>query len=108
MKTHHVALAALALSVLASAALAAGPAMFVPRGHGPSSKDHTPLLEQCAAYQKEFSAAIKDRPPSAKVVEAQRLDREGLRMCDMQGARVTQGVNDIAEALEMIGVQPTL
>jgi hypothetical protein len=31
-----------------------------------------------------------------------------VRYCDMQETKATQGANEIAEALHMIGVQPTL
>jgi hypothetical protein len=104
----RLALAAFAVSVLASSAMAAPPIMFFPRGHPLDSKDHTPLLEQCTAYQSEFTKAAAQQPPSATLAEAQRLDREGVRYCDMQQLRVTQGANEIAEALHMIGVQPSL
>src|SRR5882724_7612903 len=97
MLVPRLVLAALAASALASSAMAAPPILFPPRGHPLDSKDHTPLLEQCATYQSEFTKA-----------DAQQLDREGVRYCDMQQLRVTQGVNEIAEALQMIGVQPSL
>jgi hypothetical protein len=103
----RLALAALAASVLASSAIAAPPILRV-AGHEPDSKDHTPLLEQCTAYQHEFTRAAAQLPPSAALREAQRLDREGMRYCDMQETRATQGANEIAEALHMIGVQPSL
>ena len=104
----RLVLAALAASALASSAMAAPPILFPPRGHPLDSKDHTSLLEQCATYQSEFTKAAAQQPPSATFAEAQRLDREGVRYCDMQQLRVTQGVNEIAEALQMIGVQPSL
>jgi hypothetical protein len=104
----RLALAAVAASLLSSAAFAAPPIFLIPRGHPPESKDHTPLLEQCSAYQSEFSKAAAQMPPSATLAEAQRLDREGARYCDMQETRVTKGADEIAEALHMIGVQPSL
>jgi len=104
----RLALAAFAASVLASSAIAAPPIILLPRGHPLDSKDHTPLLEQCAAYQSEFTKAAAQQPPSATLAEAQRLDREGMRYCDMQQTKATQGANEIAEALQMIGVQPRL
>jgi len=104
----RLALAALAASVMASSAMAAPPILIPPRGHPLDSKDHTPLLEQCAAYQSEFTKAAAQRPPSATLAEAQRLDRDGMRYCDMQQTKATQGANEIAEALHMIGVQPGL
>jgi hypothetical protein len=104
----RLALAAVAASVLAASAMAAPPIMFPLRGHPLDSKDHTPVLEQCAAYQGEFTKAAAEQPASATLVEAQRLDREGMRYCDMQQTKATQGANEIAEALHMIGVQPSL
>jgi hypothetical protein len=105
----RLALAAVAASVLASSAMAADPLLIRPPiGHPPSSKDHTPLIEQCAAYQSEFTKAAAQQPPSATLAEAQQLDREGMRYCDMQQTKATQGADEIAEALHMIGVQPTL
>ena len=104
----RLALAAFAASVLASSAMAAPPIILLPRTHPLDSKDHTPLLEQCAAYQSEFTKAAAQMPPSRNLLEAQRLDREGLRYCDMQETRATQGADEIAEALQMIGVQPQL
>lgn len=104
----RLALAALAASVLASSAMAAGPAVMFRNDHGPSSKDHTPLIEECSAYQNEFTQAAAHQPPSSALREAERLDREGVRYCDMQETKATQGANEIAEALHMIGVQPTL
>ncbi len=104
----RLALAAFAASILVSSAIAAPPIILLPRGHPLDSKDHTPLLEQCAAYQSEFTKAAAQQPPSPRLLEAQRLDREGVRYCDMQQLRATQGANEIAEALQMIGVQPSL
>jgi len=104
----RLVLAALSASVLASSTMAAPPIVLLPRGHPLDSKDHTPLLEQCAAYQSEFTKAAAQQPPSPRLLEAQRLDREGVRYCDMQQLRATQGANEIAEALQMIGVQPGL
>ncbi len=104
----RLALAVLAVSVLASSAIAAPPVLLWAASHEPYSKDHTPLLEQCDAYQREFIRASAQQPPSAALREAQRLDREGVRYCDMQETRATQGANEIAEALHMIGVRPGL
>ena len=110
----RLALAALAASVLASPAIAdpsiihTGPPGHIgPLGHPLHSKDHTPVLEVCAAYQSEFEEAAAQQPPSATLREAQRLDREGKRYCDEQRQRATQGANEMAEALHMIGVPPT-
>lgn len=103
----RLALAVLVASVLASSAFAAPPILRV-AGHEPDSKDHTPLLEQCDAHQRAFLRASAQQPPSAVLREAQRLDREGVRYCDMLGTRATQGANEIADALHMIGVQPRL
>jgi hypothetical protein len=110
MLSPRLALAAVAASVLASSAFAAPPSLIIipPGGHPPNSKDHTPVIEQCAAYQREFTKASAQMPPSATLAEAQRLDREGARYCDMQQTKATQGANEIAEALHMIGVQPSL
>jgi hypothetical protein len=102
----RLVLAAVAASVLASSAIAAPPILRTAARH--DSKDHTPLLEQCDAYQREFTRAAAQQPPSAALGEAERLDREGVRYCDMYGTHTTQGANEIAEALHMIGVQPTL
>jgi hypothetical protein len=105
----RLVLAAFAASVLASSAFAAPPFIFIPQGgHPPDSKDHTPVIEQCAAYQREFTKAAAQTPPSATLAEAQRLDREGVRYCDMQQTKATQGADEIAEALHMIGVRPSL
>jgi hypothetical protein len=104
----RLALAVLAASVLASSAMADPLIVRPPGGHPNNSKDHTPLLEQCDAYQREFTRAAAQQPPSATLREAERLDREGVRYCDLYGTRTTQGANEIAEALHMIGVQPTL
>jgi len=105
----RLALAAIAASVVVSSAFA-DPSLIIrpPGGHPPNSKDHTPLIEQCATYQSEFTKAAAQMPPSATLAEAERLDREGMRYCDMQETRVTKGVDEIAEALHMIGVQPSL
>ena len=108
MLVSRLALAAVAASLLSSAAFAAPPVFLVPRAHPFQSKDHTPVLEQCTTYQNEFSRAAAQMPPSATLAEAQRLDREGLRYCDMQETRVTKGADEIAEALHMIGAQPSL
>jgi hypothetical protein len=104
----RLALAVLAASVLASSAIAAPPVLLRVAGHEPDSKDHTPLLEQCAAYQREFTRAAAQQPPSATLREAERLDREGTRYCDMQETKATQGAHEIAEALNLIGVRPSL
>ena len=108
----RLALAALAVSVMAAPALA-DPVIFRlplahPLGHPLDSKDHTPVVEQCSAYQAEFVKAAAQTPPSPTLTEAQRLDSEGVRYCDMQQLHMTQGANEIAEALHMIGVQPSL
>ena len=108
MRIPRLALAVVAASVLATSAMAAAPIIFPPRGRPLDSKDHTPVLEQCAAYQSEFTKAAAAQPTSATLVEAQRLDREGMRYCDMQQTKATQGANEIAEALHMIGAQPSL
>jgi hypothetical protein len=108
MLVPRLALAAVAASILASSAMAAPPIMFPVRGHPLDSKDHTPVLERCAAYQGEFTKAAAQQPASATLAEAQRLDREGMRYCDMQQTKATQGANEIAEALLMIGVRPSL
>jgi hypothetical protein len=104
----RLALAAFATSVLAASAIADPLLIRPPGGHPLDSKDHTPLLEQCAAYQSEFTKAAAQQPPSATLAEAQRLDREGMRYCDLQQTKATQGADEIAEALHMIGVQPSL
>lgn len=105
----RLALAALVASAVASSAFAADPFIIRPPvGHPLHSKDHTPLIEQCTAYQNEFTRAAAQMPPSARLTEAERLDRDGMRYCDMQETRVTKGVDEIAEALHMIGVQPSL
>jgi len=107
----RLALAAvLAVSALASTAYAAPPIFRFPLGisHPLDSKDHTPVVEQCSAYQAEFTKAAAQMPMSPTLTEAERLDREGVRYCDMQQLRMTQGANEIAEALHMIGVQPSL
>lgn len=108
MLIHRLALAAVAASVLASSAVAAPPILVLPHTHPLDSKDHTPLLEQCAAYQGEFTKAAAQMRPSRNLLEAQRLDREGMRYCDMQQTKATKGAGEIAEALHMIGVQPSL
>jgi hypothetical protein len=74
--------------------------------HGLDSKDHTPLLEQCAAYEAEFTRAIANRPATHKVVEAQRLYNQGVHLCNMDQTKATQGANEISEALQLIGAQP--
>ena len=123
MRFDHLMLAAVATAVLSSSAVAA-PSTFMiidhgPSGkhlipvvalaHGPSSKDHTPVLEQCSAYENQFNKAVANQPASSpKVVEAKRLDREGIRMCNREETKATQGANELAEALHMIGVQPRL
>jgi hypothetical protein len=124
MRFDHLMLAAVATAVLSSSAVAA-PSTFMPiidhgpsgkhpipivaLAHGPSSKDHTPVLEQCSAYEDQFSKAVATQPASSpKVVEAKRLEREGIRMCNREETKATQGANELAEALHMIGVQPRL
>jgi hypothetical protein len=106
----RLVLAALAVSALASTASAAPPILRFPLGiaHPPNSKDHTPLIEACNTYQAEFVRAAAQMPPSPTLAEAQRLDRDGVRYCDMQETRVNRGVDEIGEALHMIGVQPSL
>jgi len=104
----RLTLAALAVSVMAAPALADPVILRFPLGHPLDSKDHTPVVEQCSAYQAEFVKAAAQTPPSPTLTEAQRLDREGVRYCDMQQLHMTQGANEIAEALHMIGVQPSL
>jgi len=78
-----------------------------PRGIRSTARTYAPA-RTVRTYQSEFTKAAAQQPPSATLAEAQRLDREGVRYCDMQQLRVTQGVNEIAEALHMIGVQPSL
>ena len=111
MLVRRIAFAAFAASALLSSALA-GPSFAASfggvGGHGPDSKDHTPLLEQCTAYESEFKRAEADRPPSHRLVEAQRLYRDGVRNCNMEQTKATQGANDLAEALQVIGAQPRI
>ena len=110
MLVRRVAFAAFTASALLSSALV-GPSFATvtrPGGGGLNSKDHTPVLERCAAYESEFKRAAADQPPSHKLVEAQRLNLQGVRSCDMNETRATQGANDIAEALQLIGAHPGL
>ena len=69
---------------------------------------HTPLLEQCTAYEAEFNTATAGRPFSHKLVEAQRLYRDGVRLCNMEQTKATQGANELSEALQLIGAQPRI
>jgi hypothetical protein len=106
MLVRRFMLVAFAATALASSAFAADHPSST--GHGPKSKDHTPLLEECAAYKTEFARAIGQQPQSKRTNEAQRLFNEGERFCSMDGAKVTQGANDMAEALRLIGARPSL
>ena len=69
-------------------------------------------IRPCSSSAPPISAssrgAAAQQPPSATLREAERLDREGTRYCDMQETKATQGANEIAEALHMIGVHPSL
>src|SRR5262245_65874077 len=93
----RLALAAIAASVVVSSALA-DPLLIIrpPGGHPPHSKDHTPLIEQCSAYQDEFTRAAARMPPSATLAEAERLDRDGVRYCAMQAPRGNKRVDGAA------------
>jgi hypothetical protein len=94
---HRLAIAAFAASVVTSSAFAG------------ADSDHTPLLEQCAAYQREFVQAVAGRPASSPtVLRAQQMYREGVDLCGMGGRQSTAGVGRLAEALQLIGVQPSL
>jgi hypothetical protein len=108
MLVRHLAIAAFAASILASSAFAASFGGGVRGGQGPDSKDHTPLLEACAAYQKEFTRAIADQPVTRKTAEAQRLFRDGVHLCREDQTKTTQGANEISEALQLIGAQPRI
>ena len=106
MLVRRFMLVAFAAMALTSSAFAAGHPSAT--GHGPKSKDHTPLIEECSAYKTEFTRAIAQQPQSKRTSEAQRLFNEGDRFCSMDGAKVTQGANDMAEALRLIGANPSL
>ena len=111
MLVRRVAFAAFTAAALLSSALA-GPSFAAGfggvGGHGPDTKDHTPLLEQCSAYETLFKRAEADRPLSHKLVQAQRLYRDGVRHCNMEQTKATQGANELSEALQLIGAQPRL
>ena len=97
MLFQRLAIAAFAASVVTSSAFA-----------GPDS-DHTPLLEQCAAYERQFVEHVAGQPASSpRILKAQQMYREGAELCREEGRATTAGVGRLAEALQLIGVQPQL
>jgi hypothetical protein len=97
MLIHRLTIAAFAASVVTSSAFAG------------ADSDHTPLLEQCTAYEHQFVQAVADLSASSpKVLKAQQMYREGVDLCRMYERGTTAGVGRLAEALQLIGVQPSL
>jgi hypothetical protein len=96
MLIHRLAIAAFAASVASSSAFAG------------ADSDHTPLLEQCTAYERQFIRAIADQPVSPTVLRAKQMYREGVDLCRKEERSSTAGVGRLAEALQLIGVQPSL
>jgi hypothetical protein len=96
MLIHRLAIAAFAASVVTSSAFAG------------ADSDHTPLLEQCDAYEHQFVQAIAGQPVSPTLLKAQQMYREGVDLCRKEERSSTAGVGRLAEALQLIGVQPSL
>jgi hypothetical protein len=96
MLIHRLAIAAFAASVVTSSAFAG------------TDSDHSPLLEQCTAYERQFVHAVAGQPSSPRVLKAQQMYREGVDLCRKEERSSTAGVGRLAEALQLIGVQPSL
>jgi hypothetical protein len=96
MLIHRLAIGVFAASVVTSSAFAG------------ADSDHTPSLEQCTAYERQFVHAVAGQPSSPRVLKAQELYREGVDLCRNEERSSTAGIGRLAEALQVLGVQPSL
>jgi len=95
---------AVGASLLAGAAMAAGPMGDRDNNTGRLQYAAVSMAEKCMSLDRQAMTAIKDHASAKKITEAKKMHEEGSKLC--AGSNKDQGIKKLEQALRELGVKP--
>jgi hypothetical protein len=91
-------------SLLAGAAMAAGPMGGKHSNSGRLQYAAVSMAEKCTSLEHQTVTAIKDHALAKKITEAKKMHEEGSKLC--AGDKKVEGITKLEQALRDLGVKP--